>query len=127
MRSRRCVDRLSLYFGPSPKTLVDPDASFSALADRWIVAPVTDTLIYRSARVQPEIARWVDDVARWDFRTIAPAHFMARPGTPDDVRSAFAPTLAATSDSSAAQRPFAAGDVRLLDDIAGVLVKIKII
>ena len=65
---------LSLYFGPSPASLVDPDTSFRTLAGKWIVAPVTDTLIYRSSKVQPEIARWVDDVTKWDFTTIAPSH-----------------------------------------------------
>ena len=42
-----------------------------------MVAPVTDSLIYRSDRVKPELARWVDDVSKWDFTTIAPAHFDA--------------------------------------------------
>ena len=117
---------LSLYFGPSPKTLVDPDASFQDLADKWIVAPVTDTLIYRSDRIRPEITRWIDDVAKWDFNMISPSHFMARPGTPEDVRKAFAPTIAKAGDDSA-KRPFADGDVKLLDDIAGALKAIKII
>ena len=102
---------------------------------RWIVAPVTDTLIYRSDRVKPEIARWVDDVAKWDFSMIAPSHFTARPGTPADIKSAFAPTLASSRGGAAADpegapaatRPFAQGDVQLLDDIAGALKQIKII
>jgi len=115
---------LSLYFGPSPKTLVAPEASFDGIADKWIVAPVTDTLIYRSSKVQPEIARWVEDVTRWDFEMISPSHFTARPGTPEDVRKAFAPTIA---QSAAPPRPFAAGDVQLLDDIASALKQIKII
>ena len=52
-----------------------------------MVAPVTDSLIYRSDRVKPELARWVDDVSKWDFTTIAPAHFDAGHATAD-------PTLA---------------------------------
>ena len=47
------------------------------LKGKWVVAPVTDSLIYRSDRVKPELARWVDDVSKWDFTTIAPAHFDA--------------------------------------------------
>lgn len=118
---------LSLFFGPSPASLVDPDASFETLKNRWVVAPVTDSLIYRSDRVKPELTRWVDDVARWDFQMIAPSHFAAREGTPDDLRSAFAPTLAAESSEQRATRPYAKGDVRLLDDIAGQLIKLGII
>jgi len=118
---------LSLFFGPSPDSLVQPDASFETLKDKWVVAPVTDSLIYRSDRVKPELARWVDDVARWDFQTISPSHFAAREGTPDDLRSAFAPTLAAEATEQRATRPYAKGDVRLLDDIAGQLIKLGII
>ena len=47
---------------------------------------MTDSLIYRSDRVKPELARWVDDVSKWDFTTIAPAHF-------DAGRAAAHPTL----------------------------------
>ena len=71
----------------------------------------------------PEIQRWVDDVTAWDFTTIAPSHFTARPGTPADMKKAFEPTLAA----SQSQRPYVEGDVKLLDDIAGALKVVKII
>ena len=66
----------------------------------------------------------MDDVAKWDFTTIAPSHFAARPGTPHDLRAAFAPTLAAPSGGA---RPYAVADVRLLEDIGDVLVKFKVI
>ena len=121
---------LSLYFGPSPASLAQPTASFETLAGKWVVAPVTDTLIYSSSRVRPELARWVDDVAKWDFTQIAPAHFDVRPGTPADLRAAFAPTLAsagAAAGGGGGERPYVSGDVRLLDDIAGSLVKLKVI
>ena len=72
-----------------------------------------------------------------EFLSLSPSLSLdtARPGTPDDVRKAFAPTLArgatASSESatggSVAPRPFLSGDVRLLDDIASVLRAIKII
>jgi len=116
---------LSLYFGPSPKTLVDPSASFNSLRGKWVVAPVTDALIYRSDRVKPELTRWVDDVARWDFKTIAPAHFDAGPGTAEELKAAFAPTLA--PEPRAERAPYDAADVRLLDDIATQLIKLKVI
>jgi len=135
---------LSLYFGPSPASLVDPHASFESLKNRWIVAPVTDSLIYGSDRVKPELARWIEDVAKWDFKMISPSHFAARPGTPDDLRAAFAPTLAASSDSSASgngvktpssattsrntdTKPYDADDFRLLKDISGVLQFLNVI
>ena len=113
---------LSLYFGPSPASLVDPDSSFQSLQRRWVVAPVTDKLIYASQRVQPELARWVDDVARWEFTTIAPAHFDVQPGTADDFSRAFAPTLGRPGE-----RPYARGDVQLLDDIGTKLKELKVI
>jgi len=119
---------LSLYFGPSPATLVEPQPSFDKLAGRWSVAPVMDTLIYRSTKVAPELARWVDDVAKWDFELIAPSHFEARPGTPADMRAAFSPTLAAGGARVEAEAPpYEAEDVRLLEDISGGLVKLKVI
>lgn len=116
---------LSLYFGPAPSSLVDPSASFNSLKGKWVVAPVTDSLIYRSGKVKPELARWVDDVARWDFKMIAPSHFAVGPGTADDLRAAFRPTLA--PEPRAVRAPYNAKDVQLLDDIAGQLEKLRII
>jgi hypothetical protein len=121
---------LSLFFGPSPDSLADPDPTFQKLKEKWIVAPVTDALIYRSANVKPELTRWINDVTQWDFKIISPSHFDAREGTPDDVRAAFDPTLATTTveDAKASTiRPYPKNDVRLLDDIAGQLVKINVI
>lgn len=83
---------------------------------------MTDTLIYRSERVRPEIARWVDDVTKWDFTLIAPGHFTARPGTPEDMKAAFANTI-----SGEGSRLFPEGDVKLLDDAARALKFTKII
>ena len=42
---------LSLYFGVSPGSLEEPSRSFDAIKDKWIVAPVVDSLIYRSGKV----------------------------------------------------------------------------
>lgn len=98
---------------------------------RHLIAPlpsssqVTDSLIYRSDRVKPEVARWVDDLARWDFTTISPSHFAAGPGTPEDLRAAFATTL--QQEPRVNRAPFDKNDIRLLDDIAGELLKVKII
>ena len=47
-----------------------PALSFALLADKWRVAPVTDTLIYRSERVRPELRRWVDDVPAGTLRRL---------------------------------------------------------
>lgn len=98
---------------------------------RHLIAPlpsssqVTDSLIYRSDRVKPEVARWVDDLARWDFTTISPSHFAAGPGTPEDLRAAFATTL--QQEPRVNRAPYDKNDIRLLDDIAGELLKVKII
>ena len=116
---------LSLFFGPSPTSLVDPQPSFDSLKGKWIVAPVTDSLIYRSERVQPALSKWVDDVTKWDFQLIVPSHFDAQKGTPEDMRAAFAPTLRASAPAQA--RPYAQGDVQLLDELADGLIKLKVI
>ncbi len=67
---------------------------------------------------------------RRDFKMIAPSHFDAREGTPEDMRAAFKPTLAAATledAKSSPDRPYKAGDVQLLDDIAGGLIQLKVI
>ena len=49
-------------------------------------------------------------------------------GTPADLKTAFAPTLASCEDGAPeADRPFDAADAQLLDDIAGPLRALKII
>jgi hypothetical protein len=114
---------LGLYFGPSPSSFVDPHQSFQKLKGKWIVAPVTSSLIYNSERVKPELKRWVDDVAKWDFQTISPSHFEAFPGTSADLRAAFATTL----ESDDMDPTFDAADFTLLSNIKGVLRTLKII
>ena len=76
--------------------------------------------------MRPALAAWVDDVARWDFKVISPSHFGAGKGSPADLRAAFAPTLADNA-AERAKRPYAAADVKLLDDTAGGLRAVKII
>ena len=91
---------------------------------------MTDSLIYRSSKVKPELTRWVNDVAQWDFTTIAPAHFQAAPGTAAELKAAFDPTLAAPGGvvpSRDQRAPYAPGDVQLLDDIAEQLIKLGVI
>ena len=41
---------------------------------------MTETLVYKSDRVRPELKRWVDDVRKWDFTYVSPAHFAAGQG-----------------------------------------------
>lgn len=120
---------LSLFFGPKPSTIVNPDPSFQQLKDKWIVAPVTNTLIYASDNVKPDLRRWVDDITKWDFKYISPSHFAAGPGTPEDVREAFAPTFGSsdTRSSAKANRPYDVGDIKLLDDISSGLKTVGII
>ena len=66
-----------------------------------------------------------DDIAQWDFKTIAPAHFAAGPGTAEDLKAAFAPTL--RPEPRTERAPYTDGDVALLDDIAAQLEKLRII
>merc|ERR1712048_1380490 len=117
---------LSLYFGPAPTSVINPGvSSFRQLAGKWSVAPVTDGLIYRSERVKPELRRWIDDITTWDFKLISPSHFDVQPGTPDDVRAAFASNDLALSanlkPSSGDVQGSVSRDRRLIDSIYGLL------
>ena len=86
----------------------------------------TQALTYRSDHVKPELTRWVDDVSKWDFTIIAPTHFDAGPGTSEQLKAAFAPTLA-LEPRAAERAPYDAADVKLLDDIAAQLIKLKVV
>ena len=113
---------LSLFFGPSPESLVDPEPAFRRLEGRWIVAPVTDSLVYRSRKVQPELKRWVADVGKWDVKYISPSHFRAAPGTSKDWTSAFSATLGASTE-----KPYCERDAFLLEGISAALTRAGVI
>ncbi|KAJ1472407.1 hypothetical protein T484DRAFT_1914714 [Baffinella frigidus] len=49
--------------------------SFAAIAGKVFVSPVVRTFIYE--RTRDETRAWVDDVARWKFTSIIPAHLTA--------------------------------------------------
>ena len=82
---------LSLFFGPSPRPSSSRTRLSRQLPGAWRVAPVTETLVYKSDRVRPELQRWVDDVSKWDFTFVAPAHFAAGKGSPSEWKKAFGP------------------------------------
>lgn len=87
-RGWKRMSLLALYFGPFD--LFRPDASFSAISNRLMVAPVVETLVYSKTPIS--IREWVDSIIRdWKFTTIIPAHFAApvRAG-PADFKRAFA-------------------------------------
>ena len=113
---------LSLFFGPAPQSIVEPHASFSKLPGAWRVAPVTETLVYNSDRVRPELKRWVDDVSKWDFTYVAPAHFAAGKGSPAEWKKAFGPVLNGERDPA-----YSAGDLRLLETLSAAIQKAGVI
>ena len=113
---------LSLFFGPAPQSIVEPHASFARLPGAWRVAPVTETLVYKSDRVRPELQRWVDDVAKWDFTFVAPAHFEAGRGSPSDWKRAFGPVLNGERDPA-----YSAGDLKLLETLSAAIQKAGVI
>jgi len=122
---------LALFFGPDGASLVDPAAAFRALAGKWIVGPVTYSLVY-SGPFREEVLRWVDSVCEWDIEQIIPSHF-AGPvaGSGADVRRAFEVLQdgvdATETPSSTLPWPFPqpiryrAEDIKLLTDLSGVL------
>jgi hypothetical protein len=113
---------LSLFFGPAPQSIVEPHDSFARLPGAWRVAPVTETLVYKSDRVRPELQRWVDDVGKWDFTYVAPAHFAAGKGSPSEWKKAFGPVLAGERDPA-----YTAGDLKLLETLSDVIQKAGVI
>ena len=113
---------LSLFFGPAPQSIVEPHASFSKLPGAWRVAPVTETLVYKSDRVRPELQRWVDDVSKWDFTYVAPAHFAAGKGSPSEWKKAFGPVLNGERDPA-----YSSGDLKLLETLSDVIQKAGVI
>ena len=113
---------LSLFFGPSPSSIVEPHASFSKLPGAWRVAPVTETLVYKSDRVRPELQRWVDDVGKWDFTYVSPAHFAAGQGSPSEWKKAFGPVLNGERDPA-----YTSGDLKLLETLSDVIQKAGVI
>lgn len=60
-----------LYF--QPFSLLEPDASFNAIKQRWIVSPVLKTLVYES--IPKSCISFVTRVERdWNFNKIIPCH-----------------------------------------------------
>ena len=62
---------LVLYF--QPFSLLEPDASFNAVKERWLVSPVLRSLVYNS--IPKSCAEFVQRIERdWNFRQIIPCH-----------------------------------------------------
>lgn len=114
---------LALFFGPAPDAIADPGLAFSAIRGRWIVGPVCAALVYQAEPVREALRQWVDEIASGrlgEFTTIVPAHFAVGRGTPREVRRAFAPVFK--------QRlPYRKADAKLLNDLARLLRKARII
>ena len=83
---------------------------------------MTDSLVYRSRKVQPELKRWVADVGKWDVKYISPSHFRAAPGTSKDWTSAFSATLGASTE-----KPYCERDAFLLEGISAALTRAGVI
>mmetsp|Transcript_46348 Transcript_46348/g.110345 ORF Transcript_46348/g.110345 Transcript_46348/m.110345 type:complete len:480 (-) Transcript_46348:24-1463(-) len=122
---------LALFFGPDGASLVDPTQAFGAIQGKWIVGPVTYSLVY-GGPFRQAVLRWVDSICEWDIQQIIPCHF-AGPvaGSAGDIRRAFE---VLQDGVEANEQPgltppwplpqpvrYRAQDIRLLDDISGVL------
>lgn len=89
---------LVLYF--QPFSLLEPDASFNAVKERWLVSPVLRSLVYDS--IPKSCAEFVQRIERdWSFRQIIPCHLAgpinARKG---DLSKAFKFSFEATGQSA---------------------------
>lgn len=135
---------LALTFGPSPESLVDPSSAFDTIAERWLVAPVCNSLVYASERVRPALKTWVDQIAKLDFVRIAPAHFAVARCTPAQFKAAFEPLLQDNDLLVEDKRPFnmaqlrrqlgfreespfPQSDVKLINDLADFLRQLRVI
>lgn len=62
---------LVLYFGPF--SLLDPEDSFKAICERWLVSPVLKALVYSS--IPKSCVKFVMDIEQdWKYKSIIPAH-----------------------------------------------------
>lgn len=128
---------LALYFGPDGESIIDPSEAFKAIAGRWIVGPVCYSLVY-GGKIRNEVLAWSETLCEWDFQQILPCHFDGPVrGSRDDVRRAFE----VLQDSVKATEPpefvlpwpfpqpvrYQAKDLKLLTDIRGLLVSLKVI
>lgn len=128
---------LALTFGPSPDSLIDPKPAFDKIAGKWFVAPVCDSLVYASDRVRPSLRIWVDQVAKFDFVRLAPAHFAVAPCTPAQFKAAFDPVFKDTSTSKTTWATLANfikprpalpdSDTKLINDLADALKRLRVI
>mmetsp|Transcript_11526 Transcript_11526/g.31413 ORF Transcript_11526/g.31413 Transcript_11526/m.31413 type:complete len:502 (+) Transcript_11526:120-1625(+) len=100
---------LVLYFGPS--NLLEPEASFAAVANRLIVGPVVETLVF--SKVPATTRRWVDSICNnWDFNKVIPCHFDGPiPAKPADVKRAFTFAYEMTEDLDEESKPAKNGGV----------------
>lgn len=134
---------LSLTFGPSPDSLIDPKPAFDLIADKWLVAPVCTSLVYASDVVRPALREWVDQVAQLDFVRVVPSHFAAAKCTPAQFKRAFEPVFATKDEKRESQNgllklirgghddqtssSFTKSDVQLIDDLAAQLKRLRVI
>lgn len=62
---------LVLYF--QPFSLLEPDASFEAVRERWLVSPVLRSLVYNS--IPKSCSNFVTRIEKdWNFKQILPCH-----------------------------------------------------
>lgn len=78
---------LVLFFKPA--NLSDPSASFKAVANKLIVSPVVQKLVFTNGKEATR--QWLDEIcAEWAFRRIIPCHYAAPiKAGPADLKRAF--------------------------------------
>jgi len=86
-------------------------ASFAAVANRLIVGPVVETLVF--SKVPATTRRWVDSICNnWDFNKVIPCHFDGPiPAKPADVKRAFTFAYEMTEDLDEESKPAKNGGV----------------
>eukprot|EP00747_Dinoflagellata_sp_TGD_P192837 gnl/TRDRNA2_/TRDRNA2_58236_c0_seq1.p1 gnl/TRDRNA2_/TRDRNA2_58236_c0~~gnl/TRDRNA2_/TRDRNA2_58236_c0_seq1.p1 ORF type:complete len:553 (-),score=81.07 gnl/TRDRNA2_/TRDRNA2_58236_c0_seq1:60-1718(-) len=62
--------------------------SFEMISGRLLVSPILQKLVFEKA--SPIVGKWVEDLAKWPFTQVVPAHYAAPvKATPEDLRQAF--------------------------------------
>eukprot|EP00746_Dinoflagellata_sp_MGD_P028640 gnl/MRDRNA2_/MRDRNA2_16771_c0_seq2.p1 gnl/MRDRNA2_/MRDRNA2_16771_c0~~gnl/MRDRNA2_/MRDRNA2_16771_c0_seq2.p1 ORF type:complete len:368 (+),score=55.28 gnl/MRDRNA2_/MRDRNA2_16771_c0_seq2:58-1161(+) len=93
--------------------------SFDMISNRLLVSPILQKLVFEKSK--PVLRDWIEDVARWPFVQVVPAHYAAPiSATPEDLRQAYG--FAFDSQTSANALP--KEDMQTLNDL-GDIVKLS--
>lgn len=91
--------------------------SFHQIADRLLVSPILQKMVFEKSR--PVVRDWVEDVTKWPFVRVVPAHYAAPvDATPEDFRRAYGFALGHETN------PLPVEDMKTLNDLGAIIQSI---